>query len=39
MSTKDQDAKQKALQLTVDRLEKQYGKGVVMKMGDKQVVE
>ncbi len=39
MSTKDQDAKKKALQLTVDRLEKQYGKGVVMKMGDKQVVE
>lgn len=39
MSTKDQDAKRKALQLTVDRLEKQYGKGVVMKMGDKQVVE
>jgi len=39
MASKDQDAKQKALQLTVDRLEKQYGKGVVMKMGDKQVVE
>jgi recombination protein RecA len=39
MSTKDQEAKLKALQLTVDRLEKTYGKGVVMKMGDKQVVE
>ncbi len=39
MSTKDQDAKRKALQLTVDRLEKQFGKGIVMKMGDKQVVE
>ncbi len=39
MSSKDQEAKKKALQLTVDRLEKQYGKGVVMKMGDKQVVE
>ena len=32
-------AKLKALQLTVDRLEKTYGKGAVMKLGDKQVVE
>ncbi len=39
MSSKNQEAKLKALQLTVDRLEKTYGKGVVMKMGDKQVVE
>ena len=39
MSTKDQEKKLKALKLTVDRLEKTYGKGVVMKMGDKQVVE
>ena len=31
--------KLKALQLTVDRLEKTYGKGAVMKLGDKQVVE
>lgn len=37
--SKEQDAKLKALQLTVDRLEKTYGKGIVMKMGDKQVVE
>ena len=37
--SKEKDAKQKALQLTVDRLEKTYGKGVVMKLGDKQVVE
>ncbi len=37
--SKDKDAKQKALQLTVDRLEKTYGKGIVMKLGDKQVVE
>lgn len=39
MSNKEKDAKLKALQLTVDRLEKTYGKGVVMKLGDKQVVE
>jgi recombination protein RecA len=30
--------KQKALQLTLDKLEKSYGKGVVMKMGDQRVV-
>ena len=35
----DRDAKLKALQLTVDRLEKTYGKGAVMKLGDQQVVE
>lgn len=29
--------KQKALQLTLDKLEKSYGKGVVMKMGDQRV--
>jgi recombination protein RecA len=29
--------KLKALQLTIDKLEKTYGKGTVMKMGDKQV--
>ena len=37
--SKDLDAKRKALQLTVDRLEKAHGKGIVMKLGDKQVVE
>lgn len=37
--SKERDAKQKALQLTMDRLEKTYGKGIVMKLGDKQVVE
>jgi recombination protein RecA len=31
--------KLKALQLTVDRLEKTYGKGAIMRLGDKQVVE
>ena len=37
--SKEKEAKLKALQLTVDRLEKTYGKGTVMKLGDKQVVE
>ena len=35
----EKESKLKALQLTVDRLEKTYGKGVVMKLGDKKVVE
>lgn len=35
----DKDAKLKALQLTLDKLEKTYGKGTIMKLGDKQVVE
>ena len=30
----DKDSKLKALQLTLDRLDKTYGKGTVMKMGD-----
>ncbi|MCB0609550.1 MAG: recombinase RecA, partial [Lewinella sp.] len=34
----DKEAKLKALQLTVDRLEKTYGKGTIMRLGDKQVV-
>ena len=38
-SEKERDSKLKALQLTVDRLEKTYGKGTIMKLGDKQVVE
>ncbi len=37
--SKDNDARQKALQLAVANLEKTYGKGIVMKLGDKQVVE
>ncbi len=37
--SKDKDAKLKALGMTVDRLEKTYGKGIVMKLGDKQVVD
>ena len=31
---KEREAKLKALQLTMDKLEKTYGKGAVMKMGD-----
>jgi recombination protein RecA len=38
MST-ERDQKLKALQLTVDRLEKAYGKGTIMKLGDKPVLE
>lgn len=36
---KEKDARLKALKMTVDRLEKQYGKGSVMMLGDEQVVE
>ncbi|NJB82040.1 recombinase RecA [Wenyingzhuangia aestuarii] len=32
--TNEKDAKLKALQLTLDKLDKTYGKGAVMKMGD-----
>lgn len=35
----DKDAKMKALQLTIDRLDKTYGKGTIMRLGDKQTVE
>ena len=31
---KEKQAKLKALQLTLDKLDKTYGKGSVMKMGD-----
>ncbi len=37
MSDKEQSAKMKALGLTLGKLEKTYGKGVVMKLGDKVV--
>lgn len=36
---KEKEAKLKALKLTLDKLDKAYGKGTVMKMGDKQVVD
>ena len=35
----EKDAKQKALQLTLDKLDKTYGKGTIMKLGDKKVVD
>ena len=35
----DKDSRLKALKMTVDRLEKTYGKGAVMKLGDQQVVD
>ncbi|MCT8339411.1 recombinase RecA [Luteirhabdus pelagi] len=35
--SKEQDAKLKALKLTLDKLDKTYGKGTVMKMGDSAV--
>ncbi|MCB0632422.1 MAG: recombinase RecA [Saprospiraceae bacterium] len=35
----DKDAKMKALQLTIDRLDKTYGKGTIMRLGDKQAIE
>ncbi|MFT7071342.1 recombinase RecA [Patiriisocius sp. Uisw_017] len=36
---KEKEAKLKALKLTLDKLDKTYGKGTVMKMGDAPVVE
>lgn len=39
MSKGDKDDKMKALKMTMDRLDRQYGKGAIMKMGDQQVVE
>ena len=38
MST-EKESKLKALQLTLDKLDKTYGKGTVMKMGDKAIEE
>ncbi|MFT4567642.1 MAG: recombination protein RecA [Saprospiraceae bacterium] len=35
----EKEAKQKALQLTLDKLDKTYGKGTIMKLGDKKVVD
>lgn len=36
--SKEQEEKLKSLKSTVDRLEKQYGKGIIMKLGDKPVI-
>ncbi|MEM9846821.1 MAG: recombinase RecA [Bacteroidota bacterium] len=38
-SNKEREAKLKALELTVDRLEKTYGKGTIMRLGDSKVAE
>ncbi len=38
-SEKEKEAKLKALQLTLDKLDKTYGKGAVMKMGDQAIVD
>ena len=35
----DKEAKLKALKMTVDRLEKTYGKGSIMKLGDRNIVD
>lgn len=35
----DKSAKLKALQSTVDRIEKSYGKGTIMRLGDKKVLD
>lgn len=39
MSKQDREAKLKALQMTMDRLDKTYGKGTIMRMGDQQVAD
>ncbi|MFT4598412.1 MAG: recombination protein RecA [Bacteroidia bacterium] len=39
MSKKENEDKLKALKMTIDKLEKSYGKGVVMKMSDDNVVK
>lgn len=39
MSNATRDEKLKALQLVVEKLEKSYGKGAVMKLGDSRVVD
>ncbi|MBK9255935.1 MAG: recombinase RecA [Saprospiraceae bacterium] len=36
--SKERDEKLKALALTMDKLDKTYGKGTIMKLGDKQIV-
>ena len=37
--TTEKEAKLKALDLALDKLEKTYGKGTIMKLGDKQVID
>ncbi len=38
-NTLDREAKQKALQSTVDRIEKTYGKGTIMRLGDARIMD
>jgi recombination protein RecA len=35
----DRDSRLKSLQATIDRLDKTYGKGTIMRLGDKQAIE
>jgi recombination protein RecA len=37
--SKEKEAKLKALKLTLDKLDKAYGKGTVMKMGDQDIID
>ncbi|MGB0861832.1 MAG: recombinase RecA [Saprospiraceae bacterium] len=37
--SKEQEAKAKSLKLVIDKLDKTYGKGTIMRLGDKQSVE
>lgn len=39
ISSKDREAKLKSLQMAVDRIEKTFGKGTIMRMGDRQVMD
>jgi recombination protein RecA len=39
LNSKEKEAKIKSLQMAVDRLEKTYGKGTVMRLGDRQVMD
>ena len=39
MQDKEKDQKFKALQLTIDKLEKTYGKGAIMKLSDEKVMD
>lgn len=39
MQEKEKEQKHKALQLTIDKLEKTYGKGAIMKLSDEKVID
>lgn len=38
-NNKEKEAKMKALQMAIDKLEKEHGKGTIMKLGDKKVLD